>query len=189
MSADEQIDIRCLVLDVDGVLTDGGIYTDDAGQGLRRFHVHDGFALRWFQRLGGTIILCSGKNSPAVDARARELGITRVTQGSVDKFADVQAHLDELGLTMDHVAMVGDDLPDLPVLARCAFPIAVANAADEVKMIARLVTTRAGGRGAVSEAVEYLLKAANRWDAIVGHYLPERDDPDQHNPLDENVAG
>lgn len=162
--------IRCLVLDVDGVLTDGGLHTDDTGRQSRRFHVHDGFALHWFQRLGGVVILCSGKTSDAVAARARELKIEQVIQGSRDKVADLGALLTRLGLRWEQVAMIGDDLPDLPVLRVCGYPIAVANAVEEVKSAARLVTFRTGGQGAVREAVEYLIRADGRWDEVIAHY-------------------
>ncbi len=163
-------DIRCLCLDVDGVLTDGSVITDDLGKGARRFHVHDGFALRWFQQLGGVVLLCSGKLSAAVSARARELGIERVIQGSTDKVRDIEAELVQLGLTWAQVAAMGDDLPDLPVLRRCALPIAVADAVDEVKAAAQLVTGRPGGRGAVREAVEHIMRANGRWSEVLAHY-------------------
>ena len=160
-------DIRCLVLDVDGVLTDGGLYTDDTGRQSRRFHVHDGFALHWFQRLGGVVILCSGKASDAVAARARELKIEHVIQGSRDKVADLGTLLTRLGLRWEQVAMIGDDLP---VLRVCGYPIAVANAVDEVKAVAHLVTFRSGGQGAVREAVEHLMRADGRWNEVIAHY-------------------
>lgn len=163
-------DIRCLVLDVDGVLTDGGLYTDDTGRQSRRFHVHDGFALHWFQRLGGVVVLCSGKTSDAVAARARELKIEHVIQGSRDKVADLGTLLTRLGLRWEQVAMIGDDLPDLPALRVCGYPIAVANAVDDVKAVAQLVTFRSGGQGAVREAVEHLMRADGRWDEVIAHY-------------------
>jgi 3-deoxy-D-manno-octulosonate 8-phosphate phosphatase (KDO 8-P phosphatase) len=162
--------IRALVLDVDGVLTDGGIYLTDAGDGLRRFHVHDGFALRWFQELGGVVIICSGKTSPAVAARARELRISHVLQGSRDKLAELRGLLDTLGWTLAETAMIGDDLPDLPVLRACGLPIAVANAVAEVRAAACWTTRRAGGAGAVREAVEWLLRRDGRWDQVLAHY-------------------
>jgi len=166
----DTLDIRCLCLDVDGVLTDGRVYWDDGGQGTRAFHVHDGFALRWFQRLGGVVVLCSGKTSEAVAARARELEIVHVVQGSVDKLGDFERVLTPLGLGFEQVAVLGDDLPDVPLLKRCALPMAVANAVDEVKLVARLVTKRSGGDGAVREAVEHVLRASGRWSEVLRHY-------------------
>jgi 3-deoxy-D-manno-octulosonate 8-phosphate phosphatase (KDO 8-P phosphatase) len=163
-----------MVLDVDGVLTNGHIYLDDDGRGLRQFHVHDGFAVRWFQELGGQVVICSGKTSPAVVARARELRIPHVIQGSADKLADLHAALAPLGVTLAETAMIGDDLPDLPVMRACALPIAVANAVPEVRAVARLVTARCGGAGAVREALEYILRADGRWARVLAHYETKR---------------
>ena len=162
--------IRCLCLDVDGVMTDGRLIVDHEGRTLRAFHVQDGLALHWWQRLGGTVIICTGKESGSVAARAQELGIEHVIQGSQDKLADLQRKLAELDIELDEVAMVGDDLPDLPVLRKCGYPIAVANAVPEVKAVARLVTERAGGAGAVRDAIEGLLRPIGRWPDVVAHY-------------------
>ena len=179
----DTLDIRCLCLDVDGVLTDGRVYWDDRGQGTRAFHVHDGFALRWFQRLGGVVVLCSGKTSEAVAARARELEIAHVVQGSRDKVGDLERVLTPLNLRFEQVAVLGDDLPDVPLLKRCALPMAVANAVDEVKRVARLVTKRSGGDGAVREAVEYVLRASGRWSEVLRHYgLPTPETPAVDRP-------
>ena len=164
------IDIRCLCLDVDGVLTDGRVWWDDTGRGARAFHVHDGFGIKCFQKLGGIVAICSGKESDAVSARMTELGIEHVIQGSRDKLADVGQLLSNLKLGMEHVAMVGDDLPDLPVMRRCALPIAVANAVTEVKAAARCVTKRSGGEGAVREAIECVLRESGRWSEVLGWY-------------------
>lgn len=162
--------IRCLCLDVDGVMTDGRLIVDNDGHAARAFHAQDGLALHWWQRLGGTVIICTGKESACVAARARELGIEHVIQGSQDKLADLQAKLTELDIELDEVAMVGDDLPDLPVLRKCGYPIAVANAVAEVRAVARLVTTRPGGAGAVRDAIEGLLRPTGRWAEVVAHY-------------------
>ncbi len=162
--------IRAVCLDVDGVLTDGRLYIDDTGRGARLFDVHDGFALYWYQRLGGIVVICSGKHSEAVAVRAAELGITHVVQGSRDKPADLAPRLAEIGLGWSELAVIGDDLPDVPLLHRCGFPIAVANAVDEVKAVAQLVTRRAGGRGAVREALEHLMRATGRWAEVQAHY-------------------
>ena len=162
--------IRGLCLDVDGVLTDGRLFIDDSGGGARVFYVQDGLALRWFQRLGGIVVFCSGKTSGAVAARARELHVDHVIQGCRDKIADLEPLLARLGLAWAELAAIGDDLPDVPVLRRCGFPIAVANAVDEVKAAARLVTQKPGGHGAVREAVEYLLRQSGRWVEVLAHY-------------------
>lgn len=178
MSVTDSIgDIRCLCLDVDGVLTDGRLYVDDDGRGTRAFHVHDGQAIRWYQELGGVVAICTGKRSGAVAARARELGIEHVIQGSEDKLADVRALLERLDLRFEQVAVMGDDLPDLPLLTRCGWPIAVANAVAEVRAAARLVTERPGGHGAVREAIEKLLDAQGLWSRVLAHYGVGPDSP------------
>lgn len=164
------VDIRCLCLDVDGVLTDGTILTDHEGHQTRVFHVHDGIAIRWFQEQGGVVVLCSGKNVSAVDARARELQIPHVIQGSRDKLADLGRLLPSLGLSFDQLAMIGDDLPDLGIMRRCRLPIAVANAVAEVKRAAKIVTRAAGGHGAVREAIELIMRRDGTWERVARAY-------------------
>jgi 3-deoxy-D-manno-octulosonate 8-phosphate phosphatase (KDO 8-P phosphatase) len=163
-------EIRCVCLDVDGVLTDGRMLVDEEGRPLRAFHIQDGLAIRWFQRLGGTVVILTGKQSQGVQARARELGIQHVIQNSEDKLADLTRLLDELKIPLAQTAMIGDDLPDLPVMMRCGYPIAVANGVAEVRHIARFVTDGRGGEGAAREAIEHLLKVAGRWHEVVDHY-------------------
>jgi 3-deoxy-D-manno-octulosonate 8-phosphate phosphatase (KDO 8-P phosphatase) len=163
-------DIQCLCLDVDGVLTEGLLLVNDDSRGARLFDVHDGFAIRWFQKLGGAVLICTGKTSPAVAFRAEELGIAHVVQGSRDKLTDVHNILKRMRLHLEDMAMIGDDLPDLPVLRHCGYPIAVANAAPEIKAAAQFVTERTGGRGAVREAIEHLMRPSGRWDKVVAHY-------------------
>jgi 3-deoxy-D-manno-octulosonate 8-phosphate phosphatase (KDO 8-P phosphatase) len=163
-------DIRCVVFDVDGVLTDGRLYYGERHEPLRAFHVHDGFAIHWLARLDLTPVILTGKSSTGVEARAAELGIPHVIQGSRDKLADLKALLSRLGLELEQVAMIGDDLPDLPVLRACGYAIAVANAVPEVKAVARHVTEKAGGEGAVREALEHLLRGDGRWERVLAHY-------------------
>ncbi len=165
--------IRCICLDVDGVLTDGGIYTDADGGQLRRFHVYDGLAIRWFMRTGGVVIILSGKDVPAVGARARELGIEHVIQGSDDKLGDLRAKLAALGLTLAQTSVVGDDLPDVRAMRACGFPIAVANAMPAVRSVAKYVTAARGGQGAVREAIEHLMRMDGRWAKVIEHYGAE----------------
>ncbi|MBU0639865.1 MAG: HAD-IIIA family hydrolase [Planctomycetes bacterium] len=162
--------IRCLCLDVDGVLTDGRVYVGADGRPARAFHIHDGLATHRFQRLGGVVVIITGKRSEAVAHRARELNITHLIQDSENKLADLQLLLPKLEIGLDEVAAIGDDLLDLPVLMRCGYPIAVANAVAEVKAVARFVTQRSGGQGAVREAVEHLLHETGQWREIVDHY-------------------
>ncbi len=158
-------------MDVDGVLTDGRVSIDEEGRPLRAFHIRDGLGIRWFQRLGGTVVFLTGKESRGLEHRAEELDVEHVIQGSEDKLGDLTKYLDDtLRISLQETAMIGDDLPDLPVLERCGYPIAVADAAAEVRHAARFVTSLGGGHGAVREAIEHLLKIAGRWNEVVEHY-------------------
>ena len=159
--------VKLLCLDVDGVLTDGSILVDDHGVETKRFFVRDGTALRAWQRAGGVVAIITGRSGEATRRRAAELGIDIVRTGVARKGPVFEELLAELGLEASESAMVGDDLPDLPVLDRCGYPLAVQDAAPEVKAAARLVTSAPGGRGAVREVVEHLLVARGAWDAEV----------------------
>lgn len=164
--------IKLLCLDVDGVLTDGGISIDDAGHETKRFHVRDGAAIRMWTRLGYEVAVITGRNGMALKHRLRELGVRHVIAGSKEKGASFDALLAELGVAADEVAMIGDDLPDLPILRRCGLPIAVRDASQEVLDLARFVTARPGGSGAVREAVEHILKNEGRWNDAVRVFDP-----------------
>lgn len=166
----EQIKLLCL--DVDGVLTDGGIAIDDAGHETKRFHVRDGAAMRMWSRLGLEIAVITGRNGMALRHRLRELGVRHVVAGSKEKGSSFDGLLAELGVVPAQVAMIGDDLPDLPILRRCGLPIAVRDASQEVLDLARFVTARPGGSGAVREAVEHILKAQGRWEEAVRLFDP-----------------
>ena len=159
--------VQSLLLDVDGVLTDGGVTLDAAGEELKTFHIRDGLGLRLWQRAGLRSGFVTGRRSGAVEARAAELGITFLRQGVTDKQAVVAAILDECGLSWEQTAFVGDDLPDLPVVRRCGLGVAVADACPELRAAADVVTSRPGGRGAVRELVERLLVARGAWQAAV----------------------
>ena len=163
-------DIRLLCLDVDGVLTDGSILIDDRGIETKRFFVRDGTALRAWQRAGGIVAIITGRGGDALQKRAAELGIGIVRTRVADKGPVFEALLSELGISAGEAAMVGDDLPDLPVLDRCGYPVAVHDAVSEVKSIARFVTSSPGGRGAVREVVEHLLQARGAWDDEVAFH-------------------
>jgi YrbI family 3-deoxy-D-manno-octulosonate 8-phosphate phosphatase len=162
--------VRLLLLDVDGVLTDGGIVYADDGAELKRFHVRDGSGLKFWRQAGNRAAIVSGRASAAVTRRAAELGIDPVLQGRGDKLPAFDEVLAATGLLPDEVCTVGDDLPDLPVLTRCGLAVAVADACPEVRAAADSVTTAKGGRGAVREAVEWLLKLQGRWDDVVRAY-------------------
>jgi len=155
--------IELLILDVDGVLTDGRIITDSEGERVKRFHVQDGCAIKLWQRCSGRVALLSGRAGAALQHRAQELGIDHVYTGSSNKLETYETVLAETGFADGAVAYVGDDLPDLGPMARCAFPIAVANAVPAVKQSAACITRRPGGSGAVAEIVELLLRKQKRW--------------------------
>jgi 3-deoxy-D-manno-octulosonate 8-phosphate phosphatase (KDO 8-P phosphatase) len=159
--------VELLVLDVDGVLTDGRITYTDAGVELKSFHVRDGAALKFWHESGKQVALLSGRKSPAVERRARELGIVRIVQGAGEKWPALERILIETGLRPEQVCAVGDDLPDLPVLDGCGIGIAVADAVDELKQVADYVTKQSGGHGAVREAIEWLMRTQGTWDAAV----------------------
>ena len=170
--------VRLLCLDVDGVLTDGSILIDDHGTETKRFFVRDGTALRAWQRAGGIVAIITGRDGEAVRRRAAELGIDIVRSGVARKGPVFDAVLAELGLESRQAAMVGDDLPDLPVLERCGYPVAVGDAVPEVKQAAVFVTSSGGGRGAVRETVEHLMGARGLWEAEVEFHrdvVPESD--------------
>ncbi|MBS0396796.1 MAG: HAD hydrolase family protein [Proteobacteria bacterium] len=151
--------IRLLVLDVDGVLTDGRLWFGPDGEQLKAFHVRDGAGIKAVRAAGIEVAIISGRRSAAVERRAAELGIAHVHQGSEDKAAALVALAAELGVPLAATACVGDDTPDLPMLRLAALPVAVADAHPQVRAAARLVTHAAGGAGAVREVCDLLLGA------------------------------
>ena len=155
--------IRLLVLDVDGVLTDGRLVYGPAGEELKVFHVQDGLAIVGAQRSALAVAVISGRASPAVSRRMADLGVLEVHQGTDDKEAVLDALLRRQRVTPRETAYMADDLPDLPLLRRVGLALAPANAAAEVKRVAHWVGRRAGGEGAVREAVEAILKARGSW--------------------------
>jgi 3-deoxy-D-manno-octulosonate 8-phosphate phosphatase (KDO 8-P phosphatase) len=162
--------VELLLLDVDGVLTDGSVIYADDGSELKRFHVRDGSGLKLWHAAGKRTAIVSGRRSVAVERRAAELGISPVLQGRDDKLAALEAVLATTGLRPEQVCAVGDDLPDVPVLRRCGLAVAVADACPELRAVANYVTAAPGGRGAVREAIEWLLKASGRWNELVARY-------------------
>jgi 3-deoxy-D-manno-octulosonate 8-phosphate phosphatase (KDO 8-P phosphatase) len=167
--------IELLLLDVDGVLTDGSIiYTAD-GVELKRFHVRDGSGLKFWHNLGKRSAIISGRTSMAVERRAAELGITPVFQGYSDKWAAFAQLLAETGLAPEQVCAIGDDLPDLPVLRAAGLAVAVADACPEVRAAADYTTNLPGGRGAVRDAIEWLMKLQGRWDETLAAYHEYRE--------------
>lgn len=162
--------IELLLLDVDGVLTDGGVVYLDDGTELKRFHVRDGSGLKLWHAAGKRSAIVSGRKSAVVERRAAELGIAPVLQGRGDKLATLTEVLAATGLRPEQVCAVGDDLPDVPVLRRCGLAVGVADACPEVRAVANYVTSVAGGRGAVREAIEWLLKIQGRWSELTAEY-------------------
>jgi 3-deoxy-D-manno-octulosonate 8-phosphate phosphatase (KDO 8-P phosphatase) len=163
--------IELLVLDVDGVLTDGSIVYGDDGVELKTFFVRDGSGLKLWQMAGKRAAIITGRTSNVVEIRARELGIAPVIQGAADKLTGFRQVLDEVPVAAEQVCGVGDDVPDLPVLRRCGLAVAVADACPEVLAQAHHVTRAAGGRGAVREVVELILRCQGRWHDLVGRFL------------------
>jgi len=149
--------IRAIVLDVDGVLTDGRLYFAESGEALKVFSVHDGTAIKAWRRHGGRVAFLSGRSSPIVERRAEELGVDRVIQGQDEKLEPFRQLVESWSLDPEQVCYVGDDSADVPPMRASGFAVAVANAVPEVKQHARYVTTARGGAGAVREVVDYLL--------------------------------
>lgn len=166
--------VRALILDCDGVLTDGSILVDDAGVETRRFSVRDGFGIALWKSLGLGLAVVSGRGGASLRHRMSTLGVDDVVQGSSDKAAAVRDAATRLGVPLERCAFIGDDWPDLPAMAVCGFPIAVADAAPDVRAAAAWVTTARGGDGAVREAIEHLLRAQGRLDAGAARFAGVR---------------
>jgi 3-deoxy-D-manno-octulosonate 8-phosphate phosphatase (KDO 8-P phosphatase) len=161
--------IRLLTCDVDGVLTDGRIYVTDDGRELKAFHVLDGVGLKMLMKAGVVVAWITGSNAAAVAHRARGLGIARVIQGAEDKLAPWEALRNELDLPAAACAHIGDDLPDVPVFARCGLAATVPHAPPAVRACAHFVTSCEGGAGAVREICELILAARG---AVGGQHAP-----------------
>ena len=165
--------IDLLVLDVDGVLTDGGILVDDRGVETKQFHVRDGSAIVAWRKLGKRVAILSGRSAPLVDRRAAELGIAPVVQGATRKGEAFRAILADLGVEARRACFVGDDLADLPPLLHAGLAACPADAAPEVRQVAHLVAAAPGGRGAVREIIEVLLNHQSLWDRVVARHREE----------------
>lgn len=163
--------IELLVLDVDGVLTDGQLVLFGDRSESKSFSTLDGHGIRLWQRAGLKVALLSGRHSAATQQRADQLEIPYVLQDCHFKRLALEALLGDTGMTPERVAYVGDDLPDIPPMRLVGFAVAVANAVDEVKVEADYVTIRPGGDGAVRETIEYILKNSDRWQPLMERYL------------------
>jgi 3-deoxy-D-manno-octulosonate 8-phosphate phosphatase (KDO 8-P phosphatase) len=162
--------IKLLILDVDGVLTNGEIILDSQGNEIKIFNVHDGFGIVLFQRAGLKTAILSVRSAGAVTARAKDLNITKVCQDAAPKFGVDQQILRELNLEDSQVCFIGDDLPDLEVLKKVGVAVTVPEASSEVKKVAHYVTKRQGGCGAVREVIELILKTQGQWTKILKTY-------------------
>jgi 3-deoxy-D-manno-octulosonate 8-phosphate phosphatase (KDO 8-P phosphatase) len=173
--------IRVIGLDVDGVLTDGGLYIGDANGAhveLKRYDIQDGLGIRFLRDAGIRVCLVTGRVSESVRIRAHELEIDDVAQDALArKLPAFQRILDRHDLRMDEAAFVGDDFPDMGIMRAVGLPIAVSNAVPEIKAIAQVRLTSSGGRGAVRECAELLLKARGEWNDLVERYVSERSAP------------
>jgi 3-deoxy-D-manno-octulosonate 8-phosphate phosphatase (KDO 8-P phosphatase) len=163
--------IKLLLFDVDGVLTDGSILVHGDGSESKQFNIRDGAGIVWAQRAGLSIGLLSARLADATSIRATQLGITIVKQGAANKLAGYEQILADEGLTDDQVGYMGDDLQDLPVLRRAGFSAAPADAAAEVRAEVQWVSSSGGGRGAVRECIEHVLRTQGAWHAAVADYL------------------
>ena len=178
MAPDKQIEL--FGMDVDGVLSDGGIYYGDGELEIKRFHVHDGMGITMLRNAGIVPFIITARRSMATERRARELRIEEVYQGMRDKRAVLKRVAKKYKVSLDKVSFIGDDLSDVPVLEVVGLPMAVGDAVDQVKAIAKFVTSRAGGHGAVREACEYVLKLngdkEETFHALSGYKPPEEDE-------------
>jgi 3-deoxy-D-manno-octulosonate 8-phosphate phosphatase (KDO 8-P phosphatase) len=163
--------IKLLLMDCDGVLTDGRLWLTDEGDEQKSFNTHDGLGLSLLHRAGLKSGIITGRSSRAVARRAQELGIEFVCQGNPDKTAAFEQLLREAGVDENEVAFVGDDLPDIPIMNRAELAVAVADAVAETRSAAHYVTLAKGGRGAVREVIEIILKSQGRWHDLVEDYL------------------
>lgn len=164
--------IRVLFLDVDGVLTDGGLLFSETGETLKRFNTLDGHGLKLLQKAGITPVVITGRDSKPLRVRLQALGITHAHFGTEDKFPAAQQTLQALGYAWEQAAAMGDDWPDLPVMCRAALACAPANAQVEVSARAHYVTQAQGGHGAVRELCDLLLVANGRYAELLAGYLP-----------------
>lgn len=163
--------VRLFIFDVDGVLTDGRIIYNDAGQETKFFDVRDGHGIKLLMRAGIEVGILSARESNVVKYRADNLGIELVYLGRKDKLSAFEEILQSKSITPKEIAYMGDDIIDLPVIKRAGFSATVADGVEEVKAMADYVAAKKGGRGAVREVAEVVLKAKGKWDEIMSHYL------------------
>lgn len=162
--------IQLILCDVDGVLTDGKLSFDNQGIETKSFHVRDGLGIKLWQQCGGQFGLLTARSSHIVKVRAAELGVDLIRQGFSDKLPIAQQVMKEQGLAAEQMCYMGDDLTDLQLISKVGLGVAVADAVDEVRLAAHHTTKRNGGKGAVRELIETILKTQNRWTEVVRKY-------------------
>lgn len=162
--------VKMLILDIDGVMTDGRIIYDTRGNELKCFNVLDGMGFVLLGQAKIKVALITAKGSKAVSRRARDIGAVEVKQGAIDKLTAFRQILKKHGLSAKDICFIGDDLLDLPVMKRAGLSVAVPGACPEVKRAARYVTKKEGGKGAVREVIEVILRAQNKWHKLIGKY-------------------
>ncbi|QDU62663.1 3-deoxy-D-manno-octulosonate 8-phosphate phosphatase KdsC [Planctomycetes bacterium Pan216] len=165
--------IKLLILDIDGVMTDGSIVIDDHGKELKTFSVRDGFGIRCWLRAGGDVAIITGRVCQAVAHRCRDLGVERIIQGARDKIPAFRELLAEKGLEPASVCYLGDDLPDLPLIRACGIGATVADGHPVVREDADVVLESPGGKGAVRELIEAILACQGHWEEVIAHYRRE----------------
>lgn len=163
--------IRLLILDVDGVLTDGSIVLDNECNEYKAFHVRDGHGIKMLIKAGIQVAIITGRHSKVVDRRAHELGITEVFQKCYDKRIAFRKLLGQYSISPSEVAYVGDDIVDIPIMVLSGLPVAVADAAEDAKKSALIITVNPGGRGAVREVTDFILKAQGQFERMVQEYF------------------
>ncbi|NND99618.1 MAG: HAD-IIIA family hydrolase [Pirellulaceae bacterium] len=156
--------IRCIITDVDGVMTDGRIIYDSTGVETKCFHVRDGLAIKLWMQSGFQFGILTSRNSKMVAKRAKELGIEHLAQGHAEKAPAAQSMLDSFGCSSDELCYIGDDLPDIPVMKSAGLAVAPADASVDTRETAHWVLHSKGGEGALREVVERLLRAKHRWE-------------------------
>lgn len=165
--------IKMVIADVDGVLTDGNITIDHTGNELKTFNARDGSGIKFLQRVGIKFAIISGRHSFAVNIRAKELSVKDVYQDSKKKIEVYEKIVSDHNLKDEEVCYIGDDLVDIPVMRKVGFSVGVADAVKEVCEIADYVTYALGGKGAVREVIEKIIKAQGKWDEITARYFEE----------------
>ncbi len=162
--------VKLLILDIDGVMTDGRIIYSIYGDELKFFDVQDGFGITLLNRAGIKSVIITAKKSRVVKLRAKDLKVAKVYQGYSDKLVPFNRTLRRFRVKPEEVCFIGDDLIDMPVLKRAGFAVSVPNAVEEVKACANFVTSKSGGRGAVREICDMILKAQNKWEPVTSRY-------------------